>query len=116
VKGGRLALVLALTNGCFGPAAARDETVDGLIRIIGVQSGISLYCRKLYTVDNKLSNVLSQRARHALDQALGREQAQAAVDEERKRVAEEISEIGAEEWCDDQRDILNADGVPVFID
>lgn len=94
----------------------RAETIDGLVRILGAQAGIVLYCRKLYTVDDAVSDGLSRTVRRALDAAIGRRRAQAAIAEEGRRVAGEIAAVGAEEWCADQRDILNTDGVRVFVD
>ncbi|MGT2480063.1 hypothetical protein ACU4GR_17160 [Methylobacterium oryzae CBMB20] len=94
----------------------RAETIDGLVRILGAQAGIVLYCRKFYTVDDAVSDGLSRTVRRALDAAIGRRQAQAAIAEEGRRVAGEIAAVGAEQWCADQRDILNTDGVRVFVD
>jgi hypothetical protein len=110
-----------------GPAAAEDaadaqvterraETVNGLVRIVGAQAGIVLYCRKLYTVDDAVSEGLSRTVRRALDEAIGHHKAQVAIAEEGRRVAGEIAAVGAEQWCADQRDILNTDGVRVFAD
>jgi len=97
-------------------ASGRAETLDGLVRIVGAQAGIVLYCRKLYTVDDAISDGLSRTARRALEAATGRHQAEAAIAIEGQRVAEEIATVGAERWCADQRDILNTDGVRVFLD
>jgi hypothetical protein len=94
----------------------RAETIDGLVRILGAQAGIVLYCRKLYTVDDAVSDGLSRTVRRALDTAIGRRQAEAAIAEEGRRVAGAIAAVGAEQWCADQRDILNTDGVRVFVD
>ncbi len=94
----------------------RAETIHGLVRILGAQAGIVLYCRKFYTVDDAVSDGLSRTVRRALDAAIGRRQAQAAIAEEGRRVAGEIAAVGAEQWCADQRDILNTDGVRVFVD
>ncbi|MEE7449481.1 hypothetical protein MRF4_17630 [Methylobacterium radiotolerans] len=94
----------------------RTETIKGLVRIVGAQAGIVLYCRKLYTIDDTVSEGLSRTVRRALDAALGHSRAGAAIAEEGRRVAEEIAAVGAEQWCADQRDILNTDGVRVFID
>lgn len=97
-------------------AAKRTETIDGLVRIVGAQAGIVLYCRKLYTLDDTVSEGLSKTVRRALDEALGHRRAQTAIAEEGQRVAGEIESVGAEPWCADQRDILNTDGVRVFVD
>jgi nitrogen fixation/metabolism regulation signal transduction histidine kinase len=94
----------------------RTETIEGLVRIVGAQAGIVLYCRKLYTIDDTVSEGLSRTVRRALDASLGHHQAQSAIAEEGRRVAGEIAAIGAEQWCADQRDILNTDGVRVFVD
>ncbi|MCX4197102.1 hypothetical protein OMR07_17270 [Methylobacterium organophilum] len=94
----------------------RAETIQGLVRIVGAQAGIVLYCRKLYTIDDTVSEGLSRTVRRALDAALGRPRARNAIAEEGRRVAGEIAAVGAEQWCADQRDILNTDGVRVFID
>lgn len=99
-----------------GAAAKRAETLDGLVRIVGAQAGIVLYCRKLYTVDDTVSDGLSRTARRALEAAMGRQRAEAAIAAEGRRVAEEIATVGADRWCADQRDILNTDGVQVFLD
>ena len=97
-------------------SAKRAETIAGLVRTIGAQAGIVLYCRTLYTVDDTVSEGLSRTVRRALDEALGHKQARAAIAAEGQRVAGEIATLGAEHWCADQRDILSADGVRVFID
>ncbi|WCS27131.1 hypothetical protein LOK46_10050 [Methylobacterium sp. NMS14P] len=94
----------------------RTETIQGLVRIVGAQAGIVLYCRKLYTIDDTVSEGLSRTVRRALDVSLGHPRARNAIAEEGRRVADEIAAVGAEQWCADQRDILNTDGVRVFID
>lgn len=113
-------LVVALPGETLAAEGTQDpqraETIDGLVRILGAQAGIVLYCRKLYTVDDAVSDGLSRTVRRALDAAIGRRRAQAAIAEEGRRVAGEIAAVGAEEWCADQRDILNTDGVRVFVD
>ncbi|MEL6064198.1 MULTISPECIES: hypothetical protein [unclassified Methylobacterium] len=106
----------ALAEDASDAASQRTETLDGLVRIVGAQAGIVLYCRKLYTVDDAISDGLSRTARRALEAATGRHQAEAAIAIEGQRVAEEIATVGAERWCADQRDILNTDGVRVFLD
>ena len=75
-----------------------------------------LVCRKLYTVNDKASQGLARTIRRALDAAIGRHEAQAAIAGEGQRIASEIATVGAEQWCADQRDILNTDGVRVFAD
>ncbi|GJE10169.1 MULTISPECIES: hypothetical protein [Methylobacterium] len=114
-------LLAALLGG--GASAAEDdetakraETIAGLVRTVGAQAGIVLYCRALYTVDDTVSEGLSRTVRRALDQALGHDRARAAIAAEGRRVAGEIATLGAERWCADQRDILNTDGVRVFVD
>jgi len=115
-----LAAALAASTLSSGPTAAQDEkraeTIDGLARIVGAQAGIVLYCRKLYTVDDAVSESLSRTVRRALEAAVGRRQAEAAIAEEGQRVARTIGDVGADQWCADQRDILNTDGVRVFVD
>ncbi|SFM13506.1 hypothetical protein [Methylobacterium pseudosasicola] len=115
-----LAAALAASILSPGPAAAQDEkraeTIDGLVRIVGAQAGIVLYCRKFYTVDDAVAEGLSRTVRKALDETLGHRKAQTAIAEEGRRVAQTIAEVGAEQWCADQRDILNTDGVRVFLD
>ncbi|SFJ23679.1 hypothetical protein [Methylobacterium brachiatum] len=118
----RALLAAALAASILVPGAAtaqdakRTETIDGLVRIVGAQAGIVLYCRKLYAVDDTVSEGLSRTVRRALDSAIGRRQAKAAIAEEGQRVARTIAEVGADQWCADQRDILNTDGVRVFVD
>lgn len=51
--------------------ATRTETIAGLVRIVGAQAGIVLYCRKFYTVDDAVSEGLSRTVRRALDVSLG---------------------------------------------
>ena len=97
-------------------ASKRAATLDGLVRIVGAQAGIVLYCRTLYTVDDAVSDGLSRTARRALETAMGHRRAEAAIAAEGQRVADEIASVGADQWCADQRDILNTDGVRVFID
>ena len=97
-------------------ASRRTATLDGLVRIVGAQAGIVLYCRTLYTVDDAISDGLSRTARRALEAALGRRRAETAIAAEGRRVADEIASVGADRWCADQRDILNTDGVRVFLD
>lgn len=97
-------------------ATRRAETLDGLVRIVGAQAGIVLYCRKLYTVDDTVSDGLSRTARRALEAAMGRRRAETAIAVEGQRVADAIGTVGADQWCADQRDILNTDGVRVFVD
>ncbi|MDP4003728.1 hypothetical protein [Methylobacterium sp. NEAU K] len=112
-------ILAASTLSCAAAAAEDDkrtETIAGLVRIVGAQAGIVLYCRKFHSVDDAVSEGLSRTVRRALDTAVGRRQAEAAIAEEGRRVAKEIEAVGAEQWCADQRDILNTDGVRVFID
>jgi hypothetical protein len=113
-------LVAAPPGGALAAEGTQDpqraETIDGLVRILGAQAGIVLYCCKLYTVDDAVSDGLSRTVRRALDTAIGRRQAEAAIAEEGRRVAGAIAAVGAEQWCADQRDILNTDGVRVFVD
>ncbi|WP_457106473.1 hypothetical protein [Methylobacterium sp. P5_C11] len=97
-------------------AAKRTETIEGLVRIVGAQAGIVLYCRKLYTIDDTVSESLSRTVRRALDASLGHRRTQSAIAEEGRRVAAEIAAVGAEQWCADQRDIMNTDGIRVFVD
>ncbi|TXM65581.1 hypothetical protein FV226_24770 [Methylobacterium sp. WL12] len=118
----RALVALALMIGaqtCLA-ASSKDEEqaemVQGLVRIVGAQAGITLYCRRAYTIDDKVSEGLLRTVRPTLDNAIGHRQAQAAIDEEGQRLSREIAEIGAERWCADQRDILNTDGVRVFLD
>lgn len=121
-----LAILLAAASLHGEPALAQDapdetatkraETLDGLVRIVGAQAGIVLYCRKLYSLDDAVSDGLSRTAHRALEAALGRRRAEAAIAAQGQRVAEEIAAVGADRWCADQRDILNTDGVQVFLD
>ena len=117
---GVFALALILTVVGCGITAAQDdkraETITGLVRTMGAQAGIMRHCRSLYTVDDAVSDGLASTVRQVLDKTLGRQQAQAAIDVEGLRVNKEIAEIGAEQWCSDQRDILNTDSVRVFVD
>ncbi|WP_238270820.1 hypothetical protein [Methylobacterium cerastii] len=92
------------------------EMVQGLVRIVGAQAGITLYCRKAYAIDDKVSEGLLRTVRPTLDKAIGHRQALAAIDEEGQRLSKEIAEIGAERWCADQRELLNTDGLRVFLD
>ncbi|MCJ2077877.1 hypothetical protein MKK68_19895 [Methylobacterium sp. E-016] len=94
----------------------RAEKIDGLVRIIGAQAGIVLHCRQFYAIDDTVSDGLSRIVRPTLDQSLGPKQAQTAVDDEGKRLAQEIADVGPERWCADQRNILNTEGVRVFLD
>lgn len=80
------------------------------------QAGIVLDSRKLYTVNDAVSEGLSRIVRRALDGTIGRHKAQAIIVEKRQRVASEIATVGAEQRCADQRDILNIDGVRIFAD
>ena len=113
-------LATILTAGVCAAAPAEDgqraEKIKGLVRIVGAQAGIVLHCRQFYAIDDKVSDGLSRTVRPALDQSLGSKQAQAAVDDEGKRLAQEIEDIGAQQWCADQRSILNTEGVRVFLD
>ncbi len=113
-----LAMILtaSLHSGASSQDEKRAETIEGLVRIVGAQAGIVLHCRQFYTIDDKVSDSLSRTVRPALDQSLGRKQAQAAIDEEGQRLAKEIEEVGPERWCADQRNILNTDGGRVFLD
>jgi hypothetical protein len=86
------------------------------VRIVGAQVGIALDSRKLYTVNDAVSEGLSRIVRRALDAAIGHHKAQAIIVEKGQRVASEIAAVGAERWCADQRDILNIDGVRDFAD
>ncbi|MFB0490729.1 hypothetical protein ABIE45_003315 [Methylobacterium sp. OAE515] len=86
------------------------------MRIVGAQAGIALDSRKLYTVNDAVSKGLSRTVRRALDAAIGCHKAQAIIVEKRQRAASEIATVGAEQWCADQRDILNIDGVRIFAD
>ncbi|TXN66439.1 hypothetical protein [Methylobacterium sp. WL6] len=116
----RVAFALILCAGpCLAapsPAEEEAEMVQGMVRIVGAQAGITLYCRKTDTIDDTVSDGLLRTVRPTLDKAIGHRQAQAAIDEEGQRLAREIAEVGAERWCADQRDILNTDGVRVFLD
>lgn len=115
-----LSLALIIVVASFGSATAQDdkraETISGLVRIVGAQAGIVLYCRKYHTIDDALSDGLARTAREALRRSLGSRQAKALIQEEGKRVGQEIEEIGAEEWCADQREILRTDNLQVFLD
>jgi|GEM_PF-1784988 len=121
-----LAALLAAAPLSGGPASAEDlmepaasrraETLEGLVRIVGAQAGIVLYCRKFYTVDDAVSDGLSRTARRALEAAMGRYRAETAIATEGRRVSDTIATVGADQWCADQRDILNTDGVQVFVD
>ncbi|SDO48413.1 hypothetical protein SAMN05216360_12410 [Methylobacterium phyllostachyos] len=97
-------------------ATGRTETLDGLARIVGAQAGIVLYCRKFYSVDDAVSDGLSRTARRALEAAMGHHRAEATIATEGRRVADTIATVGADQWCADQRDILNTDGIRVFVD
>ena len=120
MKRALVALVLMLGAQTCLAAPSKDEEeaemVQGLVRIVGAQAGITLYCRKAYAIDDKVSEGLLRTVRPTLDKAIGQRQAQAAIDEEGQRLTKEIDEIGAERWCADQRELLNTDGVRVFLD
>lgn len=60
-------------------AEQRTETIDGLVRIVGAQAGIVLNCRKLYTMNDTVSQGRSRTVRRALDAAVGRHKAQATI-------------------------------------
>ena len=113
-------LATILTAGGCTAAPAEDEQraekIEGLVRIVGAQAGIVLHCRQFYAIDDKVSDGLSRTVRSTLDQSLGSKQAQAAVDDEGKRLAQEIADVGPERWCSNQRSILNIEGVRVFLD
>ena len=94
----------------------RAEKIEGLVRIVGAQAGIVLHCRQFYAIDDKVSDGLSRTVWPTLDQSLGPKQAQSAIDDEGKRLAQEIADVGPERWCADQRTILNTEGVRVFLD
>ncbi|TXN04281.1 hypothetical protein FV222_07685 [Methylobacterium sp. WL103] len=113
-----LALMLGAQTCLAAPSMDEEEAemVQGLVRIVGAQAGITLYCRKAYAIDDKVSEGLLRTVRPTLDKAIGHRQAQAAIDEEGQRLSKEIADIGAERWCADQRDILNTDGIRVFLD
>jgi hypothetical protein len=87
-----------------------------LVRIVGSQSGVVLYCRKFYRINDALSDGLARTARQALERVLGYRQAQAAIADEGKRISKEIEEVGPEEWCTDQREILKTDDLEIFLD
>ena len=114
------ALATILTAGVCAAAPAEDEQraekIEGLVRIVGAQAGIILHCRQFYAINDKVSDGLSRTVRPTLDQSLGPKQAQTAVDDEGKRLAQEIADVGPERWCADQRTILNTEGVRVFLD
>ena len=113
------ALLAASALSCGGAIAENDkrtETIDGLVRIVGAQAGIVLYSRTLDTIDDTVSDGLSRTVRRALDAAIGPKKAQAAIADEGRRVTQSIETVGADQWCTDQRDILNTDGVRVFLD
>ncbi|TXM91263.1 hypothetical protein [Methylobacterium sp. WL116] len=114
------AFATILTAGVCAAAPTDDgqraEKIDGLVRIVGAQAGIVLHCRQFYAIDDTVSDGLSRTVRPTLDQSLGPKQAQTAVDDEGKRLAQEIAEVGPERWCADQRSILNTEGVRVFLD
>ena len=120
MKRARVALALALGAHTCLAAQTKDEEqaemVQGLERIVGAQAGITLHGRKAYTIDDTVSEGLLRTVRPTLDKAIGQRQAQAAIDEEGQRLSKEIAEIGTERWCADQRDILNTEGVRVFLD
>ncbi|TXN38465.1 hypothetical protein FV232_24935 [Methylobacterium sp. WL30] len=113
-----LATILTASACAAAPAddGQRAEKIDGLVRIVGAQAGIVLHCRQFYAIDDTVSDGLSRTVRPTLDQSLGPKQAQTAVDDEGKRLAQEIAEVGPERWCADQRTILNTEGVRVFLD
>ena len=98
------------------PDTTRADPSGGRVRRGGAQAGIVLHCRKLYSIDDTVSEGLSRTVRRALDAGLGHQRARNAIAEEGRRVADEIAAVGPEQWCADQRDLLNTDGVRVFID
>ena len=120
MKRALVALALMLGAQTCLAASSKDEEqaeiIQGLVRIVGAQAGITLYCRKAYTIDDKVSEGLLHTFRPTLDKAIGHRQAQAAIEDEGQRLSKEIAEIGAERWCADQRDLLNTDGIRVFLD
>jgi hypothetical protein len=67
-------------------------------------------------VNDAVSKGLSRTVRRALDSAIGCHRAQATIAGEVQRVASEIATVGAEQWCADQRDILNIEGVRILAD
>jgi hypothetical protein len=120
VRPAALVLALVTAGGWLSSVAAQDDqnagTISGLVRIVGSQAGIVLYCRKFYTINDPLSDGLARTAREALRKTLGSRQAKALIEEEGRRVSQEIEEVGAEEWCADQREILKTDNLRVFVD
>lgn len=119
----RIAIVFLATILIADPCVAASsedgqlaEKIKGLVRIVGAQAGIVLHCRQFHTIDDKVSDGLSRTVRPALDRSLGPKEAQSAIDDEGKRLAQEIEDIGPQRWCADQRSILNTEGVRVFLD
>jgi NAD(P)-dependent dehydrogenase (short-subunit alcohol dehydrogenase family) len=100
----------------MGHVGGADRSLSGLVRIGGSQAGSILHCRKFYTIDDTHSDGLARTAREALRKTLGSRQAKALFGEEGKRVSQEIEEVGAEEWCVDQREILRTDNLRVLVD
>ena len=100
----------------LSPATAESNAVDGLLRIISAQAAITLYCGKDHTIDDALSHDLGKTARDTLQQVLGTKGLQKALDAESERRQAEIEAVGPSQWCDDQRSLLNADGLRVFSD
>ncbi|GJE54817.1 MULTISPECIES: hypothetical protein [Methylobacterium] len=113
-----LGFILVPAIGHADPAQdeKRDEKVVGLARVVCAQAGIVLHCGKLYTLDDRLSEGLARTARQTLDRALGPQPAANLISDESDRVSREIADVGEDQWCADQRDILNADGAKVFVD
>lgn len=93
-----LTLTLSAGTSLAAPYQGEEQAqvVQGLVPIIAAQAKITLYCRKAYTIDDKVSEGLLRTVRPALNNAIGNRQAQAADDEEGRRLSKEIDDIGVE--------------------
>lgn len=103
----------------YGPAsaedAARQRKIEGVVRVAATQAGILRHCRKFHTINESLSFKVTQTVRGVLDKALGPQEAQAAIDEEGKRIEEDVERLGEQPWYDAQRDKLDADDLEIFV-
>lgn len=95
-------------------AQTQDEQALALLRASSAQSAIITFCGKHFAVDGTTALRISQTARDVATEVLGPERAHAAFKDELARRYAEVKDVGEQQWCTDQREVLSEGGVQIF--
>ncbi|WP_342111510.1 hypothetical protein [Methylobacterium sp. SI9] len=112
-------VALTLAAGLYAPpshAQTQDEQALALLRASSAQSAIITFCGKHFAIDGTTALRVSQTARDVATKVLGPKRANAAFTDELARRYAEVKEVGAQQWCTDQRDELSNGEVRIFKD